>query len=120
MKTSYFSNRSLSQPLDPRDRKLVSIALWPPRAYRGRLYPLLSPSRVMLNEDEATYREAYQKILDRLAPRKVYQELGEDAVLLCWEKPGEFCHRRLVAEWFERELGVEVLEYEKKKEPTLF
>jgi uncharacterized protein (DUF488 family) len=71
----------------------------------------------MLNDDEATYRAAYQKILDRLDPRKVYDELGEDAILLCWEKPGEFCHRRLVAEWIEAHLGVKVPEL---REPNLF
>jgi len=36
--------------------------------------------------------------------------LGEDAILLCWENSGVFCHRRLVAEWFEEELGVSVPE----------
>lgn len=33
-----------------------------------------------------------------------------NVVLLCWEPNGEFCHRRLVADWFKKELGVEVLE----------
>jgi len=75
----------------------------------------------MLKMTNGEYRAAYQEILDRLDPRKVYQELGEDAILLCWEKPGEFCHRRLVAEWLERELGVEVPEYaEPEKHPGLF
>jgi uncharacterized protein (DUF488 family) len=72
----------------------------------------------MLKMDEATYRAAYQEILDRLDPRKVfYDDLGEDAILLCWEKPGEFCHRRLVAEWIEAALGVKVPEM---REPSLF
>jgi uncharacterized protein (DUF488 family) len=71
----------------------------------------------MLKMTNGEYRAAYQEILDRLDPRKVYQELGEDAILLCFEKAGEFCHRRLVAEWLERELGVEVPEWEEKKEP---
>lgn len=33
-----------------------------------------------------------------------------DAILLCWEASGNFCHRRLVADWFKKELGIEVLE----------
>ena len=49
-----------------------------------RRYPALAPTRQMLKMGEAEYRAAYQEILDRLDPRKVYQELGEDAVLLCW------------------------------------
>jgi hypothetical protein len=92
--------------------KCVSIALYAPRGYpKVRRYPALAPTRQMLKMGEAEYRAAYQEILDRLDPRKVYQELGEDAVLLCWEKPGEFCHRRLVAEWLEKHLGVEIPEY---------
>ena len=52
----------------------------------------------------------YKQTLDCLDPEKVYQELGDDTILLCWEKPGWFCHRRIVAEWFRKALGVEVPE----------
>jgi hypothetical protein len=31
--------------------------------------------------------------------------------LLCWEAPGKFCHRRLVAAWLEDALGIDVPEY---------
>ncbi len=31
-------------------------------------------------------------------------------VLLCFEKSGEFCHRRLVAKWLEQRLGIVVPE----------
>lgn len=97
--------------------RLVSIALFAPWAYQGRRYPALAPRREMLTMDEATYRVEYQKILDNLDPRKVFEDLGEDAILLCWEGSGEFCHRRLVAEWLEEHLGVMVPEF---REPSLF
>lgn len=47
---------------------------------------------------------------------------GPDVVLLCYEKPGQFCHRRLVAEWFEQELGLVVpeLEIKLKGQTSLF
>jgi len=60
--------------------------------------------------DEASYREAYQKILDGLDPQEVFEDLCADAILLCWEAPGKFCHRRLVAAWLEEKLGVQVPE----------
>ena len=41
--------------------------------------------------DEASYREAYKKILDGLDPQKVFEDLGEDAIFLCWEPPNKFC-----------------------------
>jgi len=59
----------------------------------------------MLKMDEATYRVEYQKILDNLDPQKIFADLEEGAILLCWEAPGKFCHRRLVAEWLEEHLG---------------
>ena len=31
----------------------------------------------------------------------VAEELGPDAILLCWESFNVRCHRRLVAEWLE-------------------
>lgn len=34
-----------------------------------------------------------------LNPNDILKELGEDAVLLCYEKPGDFCHRHLVSQW---------------------
>ena len=52
----------------------------------------------------------YSEVLNVLDPHQVYEELGENAVLLCWEKSGKFCHRHLVAEWFQKELGIEVNE----------
>jgi uncharacterized protein (DUF488 family) len=71
----------------------------------------------MLKMDEDTYREEYQKILDNLDPRKVYEDLGKNSILICWEAPGKFCHRRLVAEWLEKHLGVTVPEL---RDPSLF
>jgi hypothetical protein len=115
VKTSNFS-RICRQPNDF-GRISVSIALKAPDWYRGRRYPALAPRRAMLKMDEATYRVEYQKILDKLDPRKVFADLGKEAILLCWEAPGKFCHRRLVAEWLEKHLGVDVPELQ---EPGLF
>jgi len=44
-----------------------------------------------------------------LNPVHVADDL-EGKVLLCWELPGQFCHRRLVAEWLEKNLLIEVPE----------
>lgn len=92
------------------DPRLVSIALSKPWWFKGRCYPTLAPRLDMLTMEEEEYRVEYQKILDRLDPRQVYGDLGEDAILLCWEPSGVFCHRRLVAAWLEEHLGVEVPE----------
>jgi len=92
------------------DPNLVSIALKTPEWFRGRRYPALAPREDMLAMEEDEYRREYQAILDRLDPHMVYEELGQDSILLCWEPPGAFCHRRLVARWLEESLGIEVPE----------
>ena len=92
------------------DPRLVSIALKSPEWFKGREYPALAPRLDMLPMEEEEYRREYQAILDRLDPRQVYEDLGPESILLCWEPPGRFCHRRLVAEWLEKALGVQIPE----------
>ena len=50
-------------------------------------------------------KDTEQEVLD-----EIIRFFGDDATLLCFEKAGEFCHRRLVAEWIEKGTGVEVPE----------
>ena len=57
------------------------------------------------NEFEAAYRAHLERVgVERL--RKQLEDIaaqhpGEPLVLLCWEKPGEPCHRRIAADWLE-------------------
>ena len=63
-------------------------------------------------ENQNAYiRQFYQSVLKKLDPREVYSKLGENAVLVCFEKPTEFCHRFLVAGWLEYNLNMEVNEF---------
>lgn len=109
MNTSYFAISSLLP-------NAVSIALKAPRFYRGRVYRALAPTSDILNEYRVggnvdIYITRYiDEVLGILDPKQVYEELGEDAILLCWEGRDKFCHRRLVAEWFEHALKIEVPE----------
>lgn len=125
MKTSYFQRYT--------GKHAVSIAVITPVWYKcdtdsgkPREYKKLAPPGWLLNafkdkngshyKDEAYYTEMYTKyVLSKLDPQQVYDELGENAVMLCWEKAGDFCHRRLVAKWLKEKLGIEVSEYEKSK-----
>ena len=116
--TSYFAKvRTFPSTLTP-----IGISLWPPHWFTGESYPLLSPSRDLLNAykaggcTQAEYRfRYYDETLSRLDPASVYKDLcakGEDVAILCYERTGEFCHRRLVAEWLEKTIGVIVPEYD--------
>ena len=94
----------------------VSIAGKAPDWYKGRQYKKLAPKfwffkKFKKDGDKKFYTEQYNKeVLGVLDPHEVYEELGKNAVLLCWEKSGKFCHRRLVAKWLEERLEIRVNE----------
>jgi len=98
------------------DPNVVSIAGRAPIWFTGREYKKLAPKywffkRYKEDGDIDFYAEQYYKeVLSKLNAQEVYDELGHDAILLCWEMPNEFCHRHIVAGWFESELGIEVSE----------
>jgi uncharacterized protein (DUF488 family) len=67
--------------------------------------------------DPAIFTRLYRtEILDKLDPHKIIKDLGGDNfILLCWEAPGEFCHRRVVAAWLRKRTGVLVEEFNPKR-----
>lgn len=114
MHTSYFAKSANNQ-------NAVSIAGKAPIWFKGRQYKVLAPGYWFFKKykdendekyhDEVFYTEQYyREVLDKLNPHQVLRDLGEDAVLLCWEKSGEFCHRHLVADWLRGKLGVQISE----------
>ena len=101
----------------------IGISLGAPRGIKVgyRMFRKLAPTRGILDLDEPTYREAFfRDILGPLDPKQITRELhdlagGFEPVLLCFEKPPftptNWCHRRMVAEWFQQELGLDGPEY---------
>lgn len=93
----------------------VSIAI-SARYFNGARYNKLNPKREFMHEKEDKYIPKFQnEILGRLNAKDVVNELcqmsgGQDIVLLCHEKEGDFCHRTLVAEWLNKKLGITVEE----------
>lgn len=113
MRTSYFARvKKLDLPTD----QLVSIARKSPPGFNGRQYKVLAPQWSLLKfyqetHDEARYTELYyEQVLSKLHPAGVLSDLGQDAIMLCWEAAGKFCHRRLVAKWLEDSLGIVIPE----------
>jgi len=96
----------------------VAISLGVPRGWRGARCPVLAPPRPLIKiMDAATFIPLYRaQVLDRLDPHKIIQDLGgDDFIMLCWEAPGEFCHRRVVAVWMEKATGVRIEEFDQKR-----
>ncbi len=109
----------------------VSISRSAPRGVMVPAFRLLAPGAWFKEPNEARYRELYFAQLAQLDPQEVWDDLhrtavGGEPVLLCWEKlnkPGEFCHRRMVAEWFEQSLGhvvEEIRAQPARRAPQLF
>jgi hypothetical protein len=117
----YFTNKIpyyIINNLKP-DLNLVRISISYPKNIKwlqekSRVYKPLCPEWDLINQykqqkigqDEYTLLY-YKQTLDCLDPQKVYNDLGENAILLCWEKPGLFCHRHIVANWLKKTLDVE-------------
>lgn len=100
---------------------LISIAGKAPDGYKGLQYKVLAPKREFFlewkrNHDNDFYTECFNRlVLSQLDPKEVEDHLyfmsdGMDIALVCYEKPGDFCHRHLVAEWL-RAAGIPVEEW---------
>ena len=116
--TSYFAKESF---LRRKGLLPIGIALWKPRFYNGEEYKTLAPDqRTLVRKkngtiDERQYTEEFKEKLANLDAEKVFQDLkrisqGKDIVLCCYERPEAFCHRHIVAEWLNEQLGITVEE----------
>ena len=112
MQTSYFAKSA-------KDPNAVSVSIGPPSWFKGRQYPKLAPSWDLVKSykngklTQAQYEARYKaEVLDKLNPKIVFEELGENAILLCWEKSNEFCHRHLISKWLSDILNCEIKEKE--------
>lgn len=115
--TSYFAKlRKLPENIMP-----ISICGKAPNWYTGKQYKKLAPKWSFFSvwketHDNDYYIKHFQKeVLDTLNADDVVKKLeemseGKDIALICYEKPGDFCHRHLVADWLAKN-GYSVCEY---------
>lgn len=113
--TSYFGNL---RKLKENDIVPISIALWRPRFYCGAMIPELAPTKFMLSDECSMelYVKMYKEKLAHIYSGSIIKRIeeigkGKDVALLCYEKPGDFCHRHMFAEWFTKTTGIHVDEF---------
>ena len=100
------SNFARAEQVKEKER-LLNIAQYMPEGIEMESYPDLMPPADMLQQykqdhNEAAFVKAYQEqVLDRLSVAKVAKDL-KGRILTCYENPGDFCHRHLVAEWLQK------------------
>ncbi|WP_212031238.1 DUF488 family protein [Cytobacillus depressus] len=112
--TSYYANvKKLSPEMVP-----IGISQGNNKWFKGQYMKELAPTWPMLKMNQEDYDKEFFKILSKLDAREIYDNLPDNAVLLCYEKFNDKCHRRAVAEWLEKELGIEVCEYGLKREES--
>lgn len=128
--TSYFSCRLI----DRRKMLLVQISNSVPKGFvPDSGFPEAIPDWRSIvapykdgNISEEEYTIRYVKLLEgrrpsidravrRLETMSALQK--KTPVLLCYEKPGDFCHRHILAKWLRKNYGVKV---EELREPELF
>lgn len=119
--TSYFGN---VKKVEEAGIIPVSISLYPPIWRKWTQLRHFAPTKDILfnSSGQENYTERFNKeILGKLDPNEMKQLIniisqGKDIALICFEKPGDFCHRHLVADWLTEKLGVEIEEFGQKKE----
>lgn len=112
--TSYFTKTKLiANP--------ISISSKTPYWFTGKHFQLLAPPYSLVIDfknnqiSEEEYVQLYlEKVLNPLDPTDIYTQIiatfGENATLMCYEKPGQFCHRRIVASWIELSMDIHIPE----------
>ncbi len=123
--TSYFGN---SRKLKEAGIKIICVAIGKPRFIAGIPQMLnVCPTRYMVSgpcsHDE--YLKLYDRILASQDATQVVKQIemlsgGKDVALCCYEKPGDFCHRHILAKWITENTGIEITEFGvvEKKEPN--
>ena len=119
--TTYFAKlRSLPKHITP-----IAICGKAPTGFKGPVYRAVAPKYDFFMQWKATGDNDYyvkcfkEHVLSTLNPARVvadlYYQIGKapcscDIALVCYEKPTDFCHRHLVADWLTQH-GYECEEY---------
>lgn len=94
----------------------ISIARWSPRNWDGDRLIWLAPTPYMVKEaSREEYIRMYKAICQSVNIELLIRQLsdigdGKDVALLCYERPGQFCHRHMLAEYL-TEHGIPVKEF---------
>ena len=125
--TSYFAKlKSLPENIIP-----ISICGKAPDWYKGLQYKKLAPKYGFFmewkkNHDNDYYIKCFsEQVLDKLNVLTVMRDLidlvnstedhiGKEIVLICYEKPSDFCHRHLVSKWLNSN-GIKCKEWDCKE-----
>lgn len=112
--TSYYSNRKRDIPGVAISNMVPSWAVdcedWEPKlAPPWKMMPK-GPFASSIIGREAWVKMYEDEVLSRFNPATLLKRFDGKA-MMCFEKPGDWCHRRMVADWIQRKTGVFVPEW---------
>lgn len=100
--TSYFGNMRKLPP-----GRYYSVARYTPNIPGVYGLTQLSPPEIMLSRYKHGYLKKrdyivqFREMLDKVEIPAFFRKEGSDIFLLCYEKPDDFCHRRIILQWLE-------------------
>lgn len=116
--TSYYA-------ISGENKNAIGISNTHPDFFKGAVLSRLAPpwqlvvSRREGRIDDEEFAAKYLECLDEdrgLNAESIYNLIPDEAVLLCYEKSGDFCHRRVLADFLESHLNIQVKEIAKDSE----
>lgn len=101
------------QSVSPTLSNIVSIANSSPAQFQIKRIDVLCPGQLVwdLKNGKIThqkYIQLYWNLLFVLGSGNYNFNLLNDLTLLCWEKPGDFCHRRILAMYLTQHTSHEI------------
>lgn len=95
--------------------RLIAISIGIPDNFDGEILRELNPPQQLLFDyknglcDEQEYTERYySSVLNRLDPLEIYNKV-KGKVILCYCGKDSFCHRRIVLNWLQDNLGEDII-----------
>lgn len=106
----FTSNFAKAKSLDDSKFLVVAISRYVPKGYSGVRELRFAPSRELLSSykkgmsSELYTQLFFNELRNKDSVYSVFKDLarlskGRDIVLCCYEKAGDFCHRRLIADF---------------------
>lgn len=89
-------------------RGCYSIARFNPSWYTGSIIFELRPPVDLLYAyktgtiTDSVYTYQYNQLLNKVDVEDLLKKIPNGSILLCYELPGKFCHRHLVANWLNK------------------
>ena len=110
IRTSYFAQLKKINKIE--GAVPIAVCQYPPKWYSGAIYKKVAPSYEMIQgmkcaDTRDFFAIKYLEMLNNLDQQDVLKDImeivksqnGSEAILLCFEKPTDFCHRHLLASW---------------------